>query len=114
MAEFGFLMLKALGDTEPQNPQITTRKEMTMFTQTQAEAVIEKALAPIRERIKKAKKAGDVDEERDQRRRLGLAKAMLAEEARARNPQPSRWGPGVTELFTRTGTLPDDSAVKGI
>jgi hypothetical protein len=118
MATFRFLVLKSLteANTEPQT-QTQSRKDPTMFSQTQAQSVIDRALEPLKKAIKQAHKDKDHPGELDARRNLAAAKMILSENARRTTPGGSydhHMGPGYTRLFSRTGTLGEDSAVRGI
>jgi hypothetical protein len=57
-----------------------------MFSQTQAQAIVDQALAPLRKEVEKARSEKDHPAMLDARRRLAMAKAIIAENARARNP----------------------------
>jgi hypothetical protein len=57
-----------------------------MFSQTQAQAIIDRAIEPLRKEVEKARSEKDHPAMLDARRRLAMAKAIIAENARARNP----------------------------
>ena len=68
------------------------------------------------ERVEEAEKSGDPDRIRTARFQRTAAKMVARENARERGdlPSTSRFGPNSMELFARTGTLPEDTAIHGV
>lgn len=68
----------------------------------------------LRKEIRRAEKAGDISRVRDAKRRLCMAKLIVAENARARGPRTGRFGPGASQLFATTHSIGDDTGLRGV
>ena len=66
--------------------------------------------------VEEAEKSGDPDRIRTARFQRTAAKMVAGENARERGelPRSSRFGPNSTELFARTGTLGEDTALRSV
>jgi hypothetical protein len=72
------------------------------------------AIRLMKEAASDAERQGDRAKADGLRRDVALLKLQIAERQRQERPTPSRLGPGAVELFKNTGSLPEDSALRGI
>lgn len=89
-----------------------TKVKITMAKATPAMAV--SVMAALRAGAAEAEAAGDLAKAAGLRREVITWKWAVAEKARASGRAPSQFGPGAVQLFERTGTLPDDTQVRGV
>jgi hypothetical protein len=72
------------------------------------------AISAMKAAADNAERTGDAVKAKALRQEVATFKLQIAERHRQDHPQPSRLGPNAVELFQHTGSLGEDTAVKGI